>query len=203
MFGIFVLLTFVAISLTASTDLATCPPHDDAGGALNSSASGQFLGCTYQEAGFCTYFAIQGGLASGSDVCPDAALPASNSSGSTSGWDAPFILQCVPRINRASRVNGHATGSASAQGKSKTGAISIAGLSQPLLIALVVIVAVVLIVTLIVVIMCVRRRRQRKSRLREIFDTSRNPQEISLPLTRNPLGYYEHSDFELKSQFDD
>ncbi|KAJ7745889.1 hypothetical protein DFH07DRAFT_976965 [Mycena maculata] len=65
--------------------LATCPPRDNAGGALIEATpepSGKFLDCIYLNAGLCTYFATDRGFSSGSSVCPAEAIAGSSTSSS-------------------------------------------------------------------------------------------------------------------------
>ncbi|KAJ7648460.1 hypothetical protein B0H17DRAFT_435405 [Mycena rosella] len=87
------LQTFLVLSaatvtvLAAPTRSATCPAHDDAGGALINAITeknGQFLDCRYQKAGLCTYFITEGSFSSGSSICPDSAIAASGGSASGS-----------------------------------------------------------------------------------------------------------------------
>ncbi|KAJ7318419.1 hypothetical protein DFH08DRAFT_942647 [Mycena albidolilacea] len=100
-FLLFFAFTTTAFAAPAGSS-STCPPRDDAGGALireTLKSNGQFLDCQYQTAGLCTYFAGGGSFSSGSSVCPDEALVAgstgSNSGGSNSGSSGSGAATCV------------------------------------------------------------------------------------------------------------
>ncbi|KAJ7169203.1 hypothetical protein C8R43DRAFT_1231804 [Mycena crocata] len=69
-----------------------CTPVDDDGTALTgSSASGDFVTCTYAGAGPCTYFPADGSFSSGGSSCPAgiAQDPSVTTAGASSATDAP------------------------------------------------------------------------------------------------------------------
>ncbi|KAJ6611315.1 hypothetical protein B0H10DRAFT_2437575 [Mycena sp. CBHHK59/15] len=64
------LSTLAAATPVGRSDIQ-CPDTDKDGSALTGSAgSGDFVTCTYTDAGPCTYFSADGSFSSGSSTCP-------------------------------------------------------------------------------------------------------------------------------------
>ncbi|KAJ7657715.1 hypothetical protein DFH06DRAFT_1196994 [Mycena polygramma] len=110
-------LVFAALAVgafAAPTSSSSCPPRDDSGGVLVDAITeenGQFLDCTYQNAGLCTYFAIQGSFSSGSSVCPDAAIASSSGSDSGGSSTSSGAAQCVATDDAGSALQTSGIGS--------------------------------------------------------------------------------------------
>ncbi|KAJ6558320.1 hypothetical protein B0H19DRAFT_1150770 [Mycena capillaripes] len=109
-----IFFALAASAFAAPTRSSTCPPRDDAGGALIeqiAEKNEQFLDCRYQNAGLCTYFAVQGSFSSGSSVCPDSALASSSGANSGGSSSSSGAAKCVATDDAGSALQNSNIGS--------------------------------------------------------------------------------------------